>query len=72
MDPPFQENPRFGKNTLAWRWHSVTPHLFFNCPLEMSPCPFKPYSRLTPAGLLTLCSEVIPWPHGFWWGRGPL
>ena len=66
MDPPFQENPRFGKNTLAWRWHSVTPHLFFNCPLEMSPCPFKPYSQLTPAGLLTLCSEVIPWPRGFW------
>ena len=34
-------------------------HLFFECPLEMSAFPFKPYSQLTPAGLLILCSEVI-------------
>ena len=58
-DPPFQENIKFRKNTLERRWHFVTPHLFFECPLEMLAFPFKPYYRLTPADLLILCSEVI-------------
>ena len=33
--------------------------LFFDCLLEMSPCPFKTYSQLTLASFLILCPEVI-------------
>jgi len=47
-------------------------HLFFNCPLEMSPFPFKPYSQLPPKASLPSALKSSQWPHGFWLGWGPL
>ena len=59
MDPPSKQSTRFRKNTLARRWHSVTPQLFCNYPLEMLPSSFKPYYLLTPASLLILRPWVL-------------
>ena len=46
-------------------------HLFFDCPLEISPFPFKPYSQLTPVSLLVLCPEVITMAIWVLAGVGP-
>ena len=46
-------------------------HLFFDCPLEMSPFPFKPYSQLTPVSLLVLCPEAITMAIWVLAGVGP-
>ena len=47
-------------------------HLFFNCPLEMSPFPFKPYSWLPLKASLPSALKSSQWPHGFWLGWCPL
>ena len=70
--PPSQQSIRFRKNTLAKRWRFITPHLFFDCSLEMSPFPFKPYSQLPLKASLPSALKSSQWPHGFRLGRGPL
>ena len=56
---------------MARKRHSVTPQLFFNYPLEISPSSFKPYYQLTPASILFLHPEVITMARWVLAGAGP-